>query len=124
MGESVPHNAKDLGVTRPATAMNPGKNRGGIVVPHEVKWPQAFLALIIYVLLRLVGFTLRYRWNAPPNPLPATNRPYIYAIWHNRLALSLIMYGKAVPRAETPFPPPAMASASTDPGLPARVLPH
>ncbi len=45
--------------------MNPGKNRGGIVVPHAVKWPQAFLALTIYVLLRLVGFTLRYRWNVP-----------------------------------------------------------
>jgi len=109
---------------RPATAMNPGKNRGGIVVPHEVKWPQAFLALIIYVLLRLVGFTLRYRWNVPPNHLPATNRPYIFAIWHNRLALSLIMYGKAVRRAAAPFQLAAIVSASKDGGVLARVLEH
>ena len=109
---------------RPVTAMNPGKNRGGIVVPHAVKWPQAFLALTIYVLLRLVGFTLRYRWNVPPNHLPATNRPYIFAIWHNRLALSLIMYGKAVRRAAAPFQLAAIVSASKDGGVLARVLEH
>ncbi len=109
---------------RPATAMNPVKNRSGIIVPHQVKWPQAFLALIIYVLLRLVGFTLRYRWNVPPNHLPAKNRPYIFAIWHNRLALSLIMYGKAVRRAAAPFQLAAIVSASKDGGVLARVLEH
>src|SRR2546425_9399098 len=61
----------------------------------------------------LFPYTTLFRsWNVPPNHLPATNRPYIFAIWHNRLALSLIMYGKAVRRAAAPFQLAAMVSAS------------
>jgi hypothetical protein len=55
-------------------------------------------------------------FNSPSRP------PVIFAIWHNRLALSLILYRRHVQRRLPHRHMAAMVSASKDGGLLARVL--
>lgn len=91
---------------------------GGVVIPHKPTLWQRTGALVIYVLLRVVAATLRYRWTdhsgyftQPPAP------PAIYAIWHNRLALCMTAYlGYARKRSQTSGLA-VMVSASKDGGF-------
>ncbi len=99
------------------------KRAGGIVVPHAPRWYQRLGAWLVFVLVRTVAATLRYRWNdrsgffnSPP-PGPA-----IYCVWHNRLALCLIAYyGYAKKRSATAGLA-ALVSASKDGGFLAGIL--
>jgi lysophospholipid acyltransferase (LPLAT)-like uncharacterized protein len=100
-----------------------GKRKSGVVIPHEPRWYQRFAAALIYSLIRSVAATLRYRLNDQSGLF---SRPlqgkFIFAIWHNRLALSLIMYRRYVFAPAPDRRLAAMVSASRDGGLLARVL--
>lgn len=108
------HSPKSEAQSRPAS---------GVVVPHAPTLLQRVAARLIYLLVRAVAATLRYRLDdrsgffgrQPPTPA-------IYATWHNRLALSLIAYY----RFGHPRNPTAglagMVSASKDGGLLAAIL--
>ncbi len=102
------------------------QRRSGVVVPKPLKWHGRLAAALIYGLIRCVAATLRYRWQndtgmfKPGDSTP----PVIFAIWHNRLALSLIVYIRYAQRIDPQRKMAALVSASGDGGLLARVLEH
>lgn len=85
------------------------------VVPHEPTALQNCAAFLVWLIVRIVTFTVRYRYHDPHgffNTRPAPQA--IYCIWHNRLALCLKGYlSFARINARTPGIA-AMASASKD----------
>jgi lysophospholipid acyltransferase (LPLAT)-like uncharacterized protein len=99
------------------------KRTSGVIVPHAPRWYQRLVAWLIFLSIRAVSATLRYRWNDRSNyfggPSPS---PAIYCVWHNRLALCMIAYyGYARKRNPTPGMA-AMVSASKDGGFLAAIL--
>jgi lysophospholipid acyltransferase (LPLAT)-like uncharacterized protein len=97
--------------------------KSGIVVPHTLSWPKRVLAALVYALIHVVGATLRYRWEFHPE-LSKAGRPVIFATWHNRLPLSLLMYRGYVRHFGHPHQLAAIVSASKDGAVVARVLEH
>ncbi len=97
----------------------------GVVVLQPLKWHQRLVAALIYALIRCVAATLRFKFNdlagAFSTPPP---EKFIFAIWHNRLFLSLVVYHRYVSRGNRARRLVAMVSASRDGGLAARVLEH
>jgi lysophospholipid acyltransferase (LPLAT)-like uncharacterized protein len=101
----------------------PRRPAGGMVIPHQPKWYQRLAAWVIVASIRLLAWTLRYRYHdrsdffngAPPGPA-------IYCVWHNRLALCIIAY-EDYARKRNPTPGmAAMVSASKDGGFLAGIL--
>jgi lysophospholipid acyltransferase (LPLAT)-like uncharacterized protein len=67
--------------------------------------------------------TLRYRLEASEASVATLQAgPAIFAIWHNRLALALMLYRRYVQRTQPQRRMAAIVSASRDGGLLARVL--
>jgi hypothetical protein len=104
-------------------ASRPGRKSGGVVIPHQPKWYHRIAAWLIFAAIRIVALTLRYRWNdrseffnGPP-PGPA-----IYCIWHNRLVLSLVVYGSYVKKRNATAGLAGLVSASKDGGFLTGVL--
>lgn len=100
------------------------------MVPKE---PSAFgrlAARLVYVLVIGLDKTIRYRWTVHPTAAEAVKSgPVIFAIWHNRLALSVMLYKRACKafrtagRWTTTRPQmAAIVSASRDGGVLAAVL--
>ena len=100
----------------------PGSGRS-VVIPESARWHGRLAALAIFLLARALASSLRWRWTDHSffNDL-ATEQRAIFAIWHNRLALSLILYHRHVARCGSRRRLAALVSASRDGGLLARVL--
>lgn len=95
----------------------------GVVVPHQLNWGKRVVAALIYALIRVVGWSLRWRWELHPK-LADIKEPLIFVTWHNRLSLSLLMYlGYARIMQKKPRLA-AMVSASKDGAVVARILEH
>lgn len=104
-------------------AARPAKRKSGVVVPHKARWQQRLAAVLAYSLIRLVSATVRYRLNDKSGLVNnESNERIIFALWHNRLALSLMMYRRYVARFAPERRLAAMVSASRDGGFLARVL--
>jgi lysophospholipid acyltransferase (LPLAT)-like uncharacterized protein len=103
-------------------AAKPKRRKSGVVVPHPPTWRQRLLAWLVFLSVRTLALTLRYRWDERVEVLehpPAG--PVIFCIWHNRSLLSMEAYrafNKVSPRKGLV----AMASASRDGGLMAAIL--
>jgi lysophospholipid acyltransferase (LPLAT)-like uncharacterized protein len=96
-----------------------------VVVPHPARWHGKLAAALVFGLIRSVDATLRYDLRNPSGSLAAAlEAPVIFAIWHNRLALCLMLYRRYVQRARPARKLAALVSASRDGGLLARVLEH
>ncbi len=94
-----------------------------IVVPQHPKWHQRLAALLIYVFLRLISITLRYRWTDRAGLAAGELRcPAIYCIWHNRLAMSMASYFRYIKKHNQSSGLAALASASRDGGMLIAVL--
>jgi lysophospholipid acyltransferase (LPLAT)-like uncharacterized protein len=66
---------------------------------------------ILYLMLRLIGFTLRYRLVDDSGLIkPGLDRNYIFAFWHNRILLMPGLYRWYIGRK----PVAALASSSRD----------
>jgi lysophospholipid acyltransferase (LPLAT)-like uncharacterized protein len=95
----------------------------GVVVPNAPRWYQRLGAWLVFLLIRTISATLRYRWHDTSgffDKPPAD--PAIYCVWHNRLALCLeAYYGYVKKRNQTPGMA-AMVSASKDGALLAAIL--
>ena len=99
--------------------------RSGVVVPHKAKWHQRLAAALVYRLIRCLAATIRFELEDRSGLLKgAPTGKIIFSIWHNRLALSLMMYRRYVVRFAPERRMAAMVSASRDGGLLARVLEH
>jgi lysophospholipid acyltransferase (LPLAT)-like uncharacterized protein len=99
------------------------RRSSGVVVPHKPYWYQRLGGWVVFLLVRVVSATLRYRWidhsgyfaDGPAGPA-------IYCTWHNRLALCLITYYAYVRRRNQTPGMAALVSASKDGGFLASIL--
>jgi len=99
------------------------KSSSGVVIPHQPRWYQRLGAGVIYAAIRVVGLTIRYRWDDRSGyferQLPG---PAIYCLWHNRLALGLTAYYRYMRRRNPTAGVAAMVSASKDGAFLAAIL--
>ncbi|MDE3066576.1 MAG: lysophospholipid acyltransferase family protein [Verrucomicrobiota bacterium] len=99
--------------------------KSGVVVPHQARWHQRLLAALAYLLIRCVAGTVRFKLNDQSgffNGAPKEN--LIFVFWHNRLALSAVLYRRYVLKFAPDRRIAGMVSASRDGGLLARILEH
>jgi len=98
---------------------------GGVVVPHKARWHQRFAAVLIGLFIRAVTMTVRFRLDDRSGPFNgAPGEKFIFAVWHNRLALCLMLYRRYAVRSEPDRRMAAIVSASRDGGMLARILEH
>lgn len=97
--------------------------KSGVVVPNSPKWHQRLAAWLVWITLRLLAATLRYRINDPHG---FTTRKdcgqAIYCIWHNRLALSMKLYFAFGRRRHQAAGLAGLVSASNDGAFLAAIL--
>jgi lysophospholipid acyltransferase (LPLAT)-like uncharacterized protein len=113
--ESIPAPATPSRQTKPTAS--------GVVIPHRAKWHQQLAAWLIWLVVRAMALTVRYRlddrsgyFSGPPK------ETLIFAVWHNRLALVLDLYDRYVRQRQPERRMAAIVSASKDGGMLARVL--
>jgi hypothetical protein len=95
----------------------------GVVAPHKARWHQRFLAALAYALIRCVAGTVRFKLNDGSGLFNGEPKEkLIFAIWHNRLALSLILYQRYVLKFAPKRRMAGLVSASRDGGLLAQIL--
>jgi hypothetical protein len=112
--------------TQPQTPDTGLQNRkSGVVVPHKAKWRQRLAAAVIYLLVRGVAGTIRFKVNDRPGLFGGRpGEKLIFALWHNRLALSVVLYRRYILRLAPERRLAGMVSASRDGGLLAQILEH
>ena len=88
-----------------------------VVVPEMPTGSQRLLGLTVFLLLRMLFATLRYRWTDRSGLREGNlRRPAIYCIWHNRLALCMASYFRYIRKYNQSSGLAVMASASRDGG--------
>ena len=101
------------------------KRKSGVIVPHKARWHQWLAATLVYFLIRALAATIRFRLNDPSGYFSgAPKEKIIFAIWHNRLALSAVLYRRFVLKFAPDRRMAGMVSASRDGGLLAQILEH
>ena len=99
--------------------------KSGIVIPHRLSWYQWLAATMIYLLIQAVAATVRFRIDDRSGLFKCAPREkIIFAIWHNRLALSAVMYRRFILKFDPGRRLAGMVSASRDGGLLAQILKH
>jgi len=92
--------------------------KSGVVVPNQPSPSQRFIAFFVWLLVKAIGLSLRYRWvDRTGYKESGMKGPAIYALWHNRLALCLVKYFWHVKHRGRPDQLAALVSASKDGGL-------
>ena len=99
------------------------KRSGGAVIPHRAKWHQQLVATLIFVLVRTLAATVRFKLDDQCGIFSEVPKEkLIFSIWHNRLVLALILYRHYISRRDRSRRMAAMVSASKDGGMLTRVL--
>ena len=107
----------------PSAARRP--QASGVVTPHQPRWQQRLAAALVYAFTRSLAATVRFRLHDLSGYFSdVPQEKLIFAIWHNRLALALILYQRYVARRDPKRHLVALVSASRDGGLLARILEH
>jgi lysophospholipid acyltransferase (LPLAT)-like uncharacterized protein len=105
---------------KPPPARSP---TSGVVVPARLKWNQRLAAASIFGLARLLMGSWRVTFRDETGFLAdPTHGPVIFALWHNRLALSMTCWLGYVRPHRPHAKLVAMISASKDGGLLANIL--
>ena len=103
----------------------------GVVVPNQPKWFQRLGAVIVFLALRGVLATVRYRlgnhsdYFGPQTKREAQENPtrqVIYCLWHNRLASCIRAYNRFGRPRSPAASIAALVSASKDGALLAAIL--
>ncbi len=106
-----------------STPITTRRQVGGAVVPHQPKWHQRLAARVIHAAIRGLAMTIRFQVNEDSIfSSTAPSEKIIFAIWHNRLVLSLIIYHRYVVCRDRKRKLAAVASASRDGGLVASII--
>jgi lysophospholipid acyltransferase (LPLAT)-like uncharacterized protein len=97
-----------------------------VVIPERVRWHGRLAARLIHGLISLLAASLRWELHDQAH-LGGSTGPtqpgrVIFALWHNRLALSLPVFRRYVRRGDPARRLAALVSASRDGGLLARTL--
>jgi lysophospholipid acyltransferase (LPLAT)-like uncharacterized protein len=100
------------------------RNRGsGVVVPEKARWHGRLAAWLIWGLIQVLASTLRWRWKDGSGLIqPGNSQRFIFAVWHNRLSLSPVIYRRLSIHHGQCRQMAALVSASRDGGLLAHVL--
>jgi lysophospholipid acyltransferase (LPLAT)-like uncharacterized protein len=101
-------------ISQPRESGKPARS----TAPHPPKWHQRLAALLIYVAIRCLAFSIRFRVNEGSifrSKLPPEK--FVFIIWHNRLVLALIIFQHYVLRRDRTRKLASIASASRDGGL-------
>ncbi|HEX5222261.1 MAG TPA: lysophospholipid acyltransferase family protein [Verrucomicrobiae bacterium] len=97
--------------------------KSGVVVPHQAKWYQRLAARLIWLLIRVVSATIRFRLDDRSGFFSgAPTEKIIFALWHNRLALCVPLYQRYLRAHDPGRSVVALVSASRDGGLLAHIL--
>ena len=97
--------------------------KSGVVVPHKAKWYQRFAARLIWLLIRCVSTTIRFRLEDRSGYFSsAPKEKIIFALWHNRLALCVPLYERYLRVHDSSRSVVALVSASRDGGLLTHIL--
>ncbi len=108
-------------MAEPASSPRRPRN-GGIVVPEQPRWHGRLAARLIQLAVGTLDVTLRWRREAHPEAEAAIQKGrVIFAIWHNRLALCIPAYRRAIQR-QPGRRMAALVSASRDGGVLAHAL--
>lgn len=91
------------------------KRKSGVIIPHAPRWHQRTGAWLVVTLVRLVGATIRYRYDDRSGFFNGTPRgPALYCFWHNRLALCTALYHRYAQKRNPTTGIAGMVSASRD----------
>lgn len=111
-------------MAEPASA-TPKPKSGGVVVPHKATWSRRLAATAIYLSLRLLAATIRFRLDDRPQYFNGEPKEkLIFAFWHNRLALSAILYHRFILSRAPQRRLAGLVSASRDGGMLVQILEH
>jgi lysophospholipid acyltransferase (LPLAT)-like uncharacterized protein len=107
--------------------MNPGSGRApkgaSVVVPHAPKRSQKIIARLVFLLERLLTASIRFHWHDHTGLFSGPKvEPVIYCVWHNRLALSMLIFEQGPQKLQPTRRLAAMVSASKDGALLAKIL--
>jgi lysophospholipid acyltransferase (LPLAT)-like uncharacterized protein len=92
-------------------------------MPHPPRWFQRLGAWILFVMLRALTGTLRYKWlDVSGHFGTGKAAPAIFCLWHNRLSLTMAAYYGYVRRRNPSAGMAAMVSASKDGAFLAAIL--
>ncbi|MGB0578855.1 MAG: DUF374 domain-containing protein, partial [Limisphaerales bacterium] len=92
-------------------------------MPKVVSLSGRIIARLIWLLVNVLAFTVRFRWRDDSGYFEQDpEKPAIFCIWHNRLALSLTLYQRHVKSRWRRRTLAVLISASRDGGLIARIL--
>jgi lysophospholipid acyltransferase (LPLAT)-like uncharacterized protein len=109
--------------SEPAPRPHPPPRRSGVVVPHHASLTQRLAADLISRTIEIVGASLRWQVHYADGALDAARQGRcLFATWHNRLALSLLIYRRYLRPLQPDRRMAAMVSASRDGALLARIL--
>jgi len=97
-------------------------NPSGIVIPHQAKWHQRLAAALLFFFIRCMAATIRFRFDDRSGYFQKEPPKVIFALWHNRLGLSVILYQRYVRKFAPARRMAGLVSASRDGGLLARIL--
>ena len=105
--------------------MSPSSENPDVVVPQSIRWHGELAAAAGYAFLRTLSASLRLRWEDPEDHLSTIGQsPVIFALWHNRLILSLPSYRKYFLARHPHRRLVALISASKDGALLSRLMTH
>ncbi len=109
--------------SQPPAAVTAPKPKSGVVIPHRARWHQRLAARLVWLIVRALGATIRYRLEDRSGYFSTAPREkIIFAIWHNRLGLALMLYDRYVRFHQPERQLAGLVSASRDGGLLARIL--
>lgn len=115
--------ASDTRTERPSPPPSKAKRIGGPVVPHRPKWHQRLVATLIYIFVRSLATTVRFKLDDQCGIFSEVPKEkLIFAIWHNRLVLAIILYRRYISDRDPSRQMASMVSASKDGGMLTRVL--
>lgn len=107
----------------PASRPQPPPRRSGVVMPHRSTLGQRLAADLISRTIVCVGASMRWQLHAPDDALDVARRGRcLFVTWHNRLALSLLIYRRYLQPLQPKRRMAAMVSASRDGALLAQIL--